>query len=99
MYFIFSYFYFLALLESVTYLIVQSGYRSLGGLFVHNEQLIGYLALMFLTSFTAHPASKVQFHTLTRHQVNGLWQSENYISKSTLCLTKIHDTYFLIKAK
>lgn len=57
--FIFLFLFFLALLESVTYLIVQSGYRSLGGLFVHNKQLIGYLALMFLTSFTAHPASKV----------------------------------------
>lgn len=75
----------------------MSGYSFLDGLFVHNEQLIRSFGLMFLASFTANPTSKVQFHMLTRHQVNGLWQSANYISKSTFNLTKMHDTYFLFK--
>lgn len=75
----------------------RSGYRFLDGLFVHNKHLIRSFGLMLLASFMAHPTSKVQFHMLTRHQVNGLWQSANYISKSTLNLTKIHGTYCLFK--
>lgn len=73
----------------------RSGYRFLDGLFVHNKQLIRSFGLMLLAFFMAHPTSKVQFHMLTRHQVNGLWQSANYISKSTLNLTKIHGMYCL----